>query len=191
MATAGLQGQGRTSTIERLNGVWHKPALVGFAVITLAHWAEHLIQAAQVWLFDRARPEARGALGSWFPWLVSSEWLHYLYAVIMLVGLTALLPGFVGQARAWWKAALVIQLWHHVEHALLLYQAQANSNLFGEPVPTSVVQLAIPRVELHLFYNAVVTIPMVVAMYLHSRSSSDALPARCTCSRLGAAVVAS
>lgn len=108
----------------------------------------------------------------------------------MLVGLAVLLPGFVGGARAWWKAALVIQLWHHMEHALLLYQAQANNNLFGEPVPTSVVQLVLPRVELHLFYNAIVTIPMVVAMYLHSRSSSDALPARCTCSRLGAAVAA-
>lgn len=46
-----------------LNGAWHKPALVGFAVITLAHWAEHLLQAAQVWLLDRPRPEARGALG--------------------------------------------------------------------------------------------------------------------------------
>lgn len=188
MATARLQGQGRTSTIASLNGVWHKPALVGFAVLTLAHWAEHLLQAAQVWLLDRPRHEARGALGSWFPWLVSSEWLHYLYAVTMLVGLAVLLPGFVGQARAWWKAALVIQLWHHVEHALLLYQAQANNNLFGEAVPTSVVQLVIPRVELHLFYNAIVTIPMVVAMYLHSRSSSDASHARCTCSGLGPAL---
>lgn len=191
MTTAELQQQRHTSTIiGTLNGAWHKPALIVFAVITLAHWAEHLLQAAQVWLLDRPRPEARGALGSWFPWLVSSEWLHYLYAVIMLVGLAVLLPGFVGRAKAWWTAALVIQLWHHVEHALLLYQAQANNNLFGEPVPTSLVQLVIPRVELHLFYNAIVTIPMVVAMYLHARPASDASSARCTCSRLSSAVVA-
>lgn len=63
MATARLHAQGRTSAIAMLNGAWHKPALVGFAVITLAHWAEHLLQAAQVWLLDRPRPEARGALG--------------------------------------------------------------------------------------------------------------------------------
>lgn len=188
MATVRLQGQARTSAIGTLNGAWHKPALVGFAVITLAHWAEHLLQAAQVWLLDRPRPESRGALGALFPWLVSSEWLHYLYAVVMLVGLAVLLPGFIGRARGWWKAALAIQLWHHVEHALLLYQVQANNNLFGKAVPTSVAQLVVPRVELHLFYNAIVTIPMVVAMYLHSRSSSDAPSTRCRCARLAPAV---
>ncbi|MGZ4731999.1 MAG: hypothetical protein ACXVZH_07635 [Terriglobales bacterium] len=29
------------------------------------------------------------------------------------------------------------------------------------------MQLVFPRVELHLFYNAVVFIPMVIAMYYH------------------------
>ncbi len=192
MATVTLQEQRRTGVRARINGAWHKPALVAFAVITLAHWAEHLLQAAQVWVLDRPRPESRGALGSVFPWLVTSEWLHYAYAVIMLVGLIALMPAFTGRARAWWTAALVIQLWHHAEHGLLLYQSQADHNLFGEPVPTSVVQLLIPRVELHLVYNAIVTIPMVVAMYLHSRPSrGEAASARCTCSGLAPAVAAS
>lgn len=189
MTTAVSQEQDQAGPIRKLNGVWHKPALVIFATITLAHWAEHLLQAVQIWLFDRPRPEARGALGAWFPWMVSSEWLHYLYAVIMLVGLALLLPGFLGRARAWWTAALVIQLWHHVEHALLLYQAQANNNFFGEPVPTSVVQLVIPRVELHLVYNAIVTIPMLFAMYFHFGPSHET-PARCTCSRFERAVAA-
>ncbi len=27
------------------NSQWHKPALLGFAVIVLAHWGEHLVQA--------------------------------------------------------------------------------------------------------------------------------------------------
>ena len=35
------------------------------------------------------------------------------------------------------------------------------------PVPTSLVQMWVPRVELHLFYNTIVFIPMVVAMYYH------------------------
>jgi hypothetical protein len=34
-------------------------------------------------------------------------------------------------------------------------------------VPTSIVQLWVPRVELHLFYNTVVFIPMMIAMYYH------------------------
>ena len=36
-------------------------------------------------------------------------------------------------------------------------------------MPTSIAQLVFPRVELHLFYNTIVTIPMVVAMFYHLR----------------------
>jgi hypothetical protein len=38
--------------------------------------------------------------------------------------------------------------------------------LWGAKEPTSVLQLFFPRIELHLFYNSVVTIPIVVAMML-------------------------
>ena len=34
-------------------------------------------------------------------------------------------------------------------------------------MPTSLIQLWVPRVELHLFYNTIVFIPMVIAMYYH------------------------
>ncbi len=181
MATT-LHAPRRLGVVSKLNGVWHKRALVVLAAITVAHWAEHLLQAAQVWLLEHPRPEARGALGAVFPWLVGSEWLHYGYAVVMLVGLVMLLPAFSGRARTWWTAAIVIQLWHHAEHALLLYQAQAGHNLFGEPVPTSVVQLVLPRMELHLVYNAIVTVPMMVAMYLHSGPTRyHAARASCSC----------
>jgi hypothetical protein len=60
-----------------------------------------------------------------------------------------------------------IQFWHHIEHLLLISQYMTGHNLFGRPVPTSIIQLWIPRVELHLFYNAIVFIPMVIAMYYH------------------------
>ncbi len=33
----------------------------------------------------------------------------------------------------------------------------------------SLLQFFVPRVELHLFYNTVVTAPMVVAMVVHQR----------------------
>jgi hypothetical protein len=46
----------------------------------------------------------------------------------------------------------------------------------------SILQLFIPRVELHLFYNTVVFIPMMVAMYYHAfPSKRDQKLARCTC----------
>jgi hypothetical protein len=148
-------------------------ALNVFMFVVLAHWAEHLVQAYQIWVLGRPRPQARGVLGQVFPWLVSSEWLHYGYALVMLVGLILLRPGFTGQARTWWTVALVIQFWHHIEHLLLLIQAQTHTFFFGGTVPTSVAQTVFPRVELHLFYNSIVFIPMVVALYLQLRPTAS------------------
>ena len=57
--------------------------------------------------------------------------------------------------------AFWIQFWHHIEHFLLILQATTHHNFWGKPVPCSVLQLIFPRVELHLFYNSIVFIPMV------------------------------
>jgi hypothetical protein len=153
--------------LDVLNGQWHKRAMWTFMIIVVAHWVEHLTQAVEVFALNWPRPEARGALGLVYPWLVTSEWLHYAYAVVMLIGLVVLRPAFVGRAREWWNVALGIQVWHHFEHLLLLGQALAGQNLFGAAVPTSIAQLVAPRVELHLFYNAIVFAPMLVAMWYH------------------------
>jgi hypothetical protein len=151
-------------------------------IIVAAHWAEHIVQAYQIWVLGWPRPKALGLLGLWFPWLISSEVLHYGYALVMLIALFLLRPGFVGRARTWWTAALAIQFWHHIEHLLLLIQAQSGHYFFGRAVPTSILQLFLPRVELHLFYNSIVFIPMVVAMYLHLRpSSGEWNRTRCSC----------
>jgi len=150
-----------------LNTKYHKVALYVFNFIVIAHWVEHLTQAYQIYVLNWPRPQAGGAIGLAFPWLVTSEWLHYGFAVFMLIGFVMLRHGFVGRARTWWNAAMWIQVWHHFEHLLLLIQALSGSNLLGKPVPTSIVQLVFPRVELHLFYNAIVFAPMVVAMIYH------------------------
>lgn len=155
------------SFMARLNDPWHRRALRIFMVVVLVHLAEHLTQAFEVYVLGWPVHAARGMLGQWFPWLVHSEVLHYGYAVVMLVGIWMLLPGFAGRSRAWWLAALIIQFWHHIEHALLQGQVILGRNLFGSSVPVSVVQLWIPRVELHLLYNSLVFAPMVVAMFYH------------------------
>jgi hypothetical protein len=165
-----------------LNGRNHHIALGVYLVIVVAHWAEHVAQAVQIYVLGWPVPQARGVLGIPFPWLVSSEWMHYGYALIMLVGLIVLRPGFTGRSRTWWNASLAIQVWHHFEHLLLLVQALTGSHLLGRPVPTSVIQLLVPRVELHLFYNALVFVPMVVAMVLHRRpAKSERAGMRCGC----------
>jgi hypothetical protein len=165
-------------TMTVINTHRHKAALSLFLVIVVAHWGEHVAQAVQIYALGWPLPQARGLLGLPFPWLVTSEWMHYGYALIMLATLIILRPGFSGLSRSWWTAALVIQVWHHLEHLLLLGQAVTGLHLLGRPVPTSILQLAFPRVELHLFYNAIVTIPMIVAMILHRR---PAMAPACTC----------
>lgn len=172
------------SLMEAINGRYHRPALYAFLAIVVAHWMEHVVQAIQIVLLGWERTAAGGFLGLAFPWLVKTEALHYFYAIVMLAGLLLLRPGFTGRARGWWDAAIVIQFWHHIEHALLLGQAVVGTNLFGQEVPTSVVQVVVPRVELHLLYNALVFIPMVVAMVLHARPSEQERHAvSCTCAK--------
>jgi hypothetical protein len=169
--------------VERLNGPRHELALRLFMVIVLAHWAEHLLQAYQIYGLGWPVSQARGALGYFFPWLISSEVLHYGYALVMLIGLWLLRTGFTGSRdRQWWTVALTIQFFHHFEHLLLQLQALSGHNLFSRPVPTSIVQLWVPRVELHLFYNTIVFIPMVIAMYYHMfPPSRDTEQQHCTC----------
>jgi hypothetical protein len=170
--------------LRALNGAWHRAALQAFMVVVLAHWAEHLFQAYQVYVMEMPRPHSLGALGMVFPWLVHSEWLHFGYALVMLAGLYLLRHAFVGRAARWWTVALVIQAWHLVEHSLLLGQVLLHRNLFGAAMPTSILQLALPRIELHLFYNAIVFFPMLWAVVLHARpSAQERQLMNCSCAR--------
>ncbi|HLH02664.1 MAG TPA: hypothetical protein VKX25_07835 [Bryobacteraceae bacterium] len=186
MATASAQAlhsfEPHTSFYEKLNTVWHERALQIFMAIVLAHWGEHLVQAYQVYVLHWPRPKAGGILGLWYPWLISSEWLHYGYAIVMLAGLWVLRRGFTGTSRKWWTIALVIQFWHHIEHLLLLIQAMTHHNFWNKPVPFSVLQLVIPRVELHLFYNTIVFIPMMIGVWYHMFPPKDEVcEAQCSC----------
>jgi hypothetical protein len=169
---------------QKLNSVWHRRALNFFMFIVLAHWAEHLAQAWQIYVLGWPRPQAGGFLGLFYPWLVSSELMHYGYAIVMLIGLWTFRKGFSGTSRTWWTIALVIQFWHHIEHAVLQYQAITAHYWFGSPVPISFVQALMPkfRPELHLFYNAIVFIPMVIAMYYHMFPPKGEEAAVCSCS---------
>ncbi len=150
--------------------------------IVLAHWGEHLAQAYQIWVMGWPVAKANGILGLWYPWLIKSEALHYGYALVMLIGIWVLRKGFAGRSRTWWMVAFWIQFWHHIEHLLLITQATIHHNLMGKPVPYSMIQFFIPRVQLHLFYNSIVFIPMVIAMYYHMFPPEGEAPAACSCS---------
>ncbi len=121
MNTATAEPSASTSNsdfIEHLNTDRHELALRVFMVIVLAHWVEHLLQGLQIYVLGWPVPEARGALGLLFPWLIKSEALHYGYAVVMLIGLWTLRSGFTGKVdHFWWMLAFWIQFFHHIEHA--------------------------------------------------------------------------
>lgn len=169
--------------VNYLNTTGHERALWVYTAIVLAHWVEHLVQAYQIWVMGWARPASLGVLGLWQPWLVKTELLHWSYAFFMIVGLLLLRPGFLGRSRTWWTISLGIQTWHFVEHSVLQLQALFGFRLFGSEVPISIVQQWVPRVELHLFYNAAVFIPMVVAMYYHLYPPAGEAAPACGCAR--------
>jgi hypothetical protein len=178
------ESSGEMSLSEKLNGSLHERALWVYTAIVLLHWGEHFAQAFEIYVLGWKPPEAGGILGLPFPGLIKSETLHYGYALIMLVSFWVLRKGFVGRSRTWWMIAFGIQFWHHIEHALLQIQAIMGHNFFGSPVPMSIAQLVIPRVELHLFYNTIVTIPMVIAMFYHMfPEPGEEARMDCSCSR--------
>ncbi len=169
--------------LRTLNGPWHKGANLLLIGIVFGHWVEHVMQAFQVYGLKQPPTHAHGAIGLLSPWLVTSEWLHFGYVGSILVGLALLQPGFTGRSRVWWNAALAIQGWHAMEHSLLLMQVLLGHNLFGAPAPTSLMQLVIPRLELHLFYNAIGLIPMVMGLFYHLRWPVGDSPASCRCAQ--------
>ena len=76
---------------EKLNTRWHERGMQVFMFIVLAHWAEHLVQAYQIYVMGWPRPKALGLLGLWYPWLIQTEALHYSYALVMLIGIWVLI----------------------------------------------------------------------------------------------------
>ncbi|AIE73033.1 MULTISPECIES: hypothetical protein [unclassified Synechocystis] len=120
--------------------------IFAFIIICLIHFAEHIFQLSQLYLLGWERPDCLGLLGVYFPELMRSQWLHFLYAVIMEIGLYVFLSLFG-------LTALMLQTLHLGEHTILLATV---------PNPWCIGEIWFPRIELHFFYNLVVLIPMMV-----------------------------
>jgi hypothetical protein len=181
----------QSSLLSKLNTVWHEKALWIYGLIITFHMLEHVFQAFQVFVLHMPRPESGGLLGYIFPALVTSEALHFAYAVFTFGGLLLLYPAFGGRARSWWLIAIVFQSWHFLEHALLQGQVLFGVYLFGASGPIGIGQLLISRVELHLLYNTLVTLPTILGIYYHfyppAKESQGQMP--CTCSRRASTII--
>lgn len=56
LAGIGLKSASGPGLHDHLNSRWHERALQIFMLIVLAHWAEHLAQAAQIYFLGWPRP---------------------------------------------------------------------------------------------------------------------------------------
>lgn len=133
-----------------------------FMFVVTLHFLEHIAQIIQLYVFKWLRPNCVGILGLWYPWLIQSEWLHYIYAVFMLVGLIILKKR---QKNRWWTTAIHLQQFHHFEHLLLLVQAIANVPMANRVSIGSLFFSS--RIELHFFYNLMVMIPIVISIMMN------------------------
>ena len=136
-----------------------------FMGIVTAHWLEHIFQAVQVYILGWPVAHADGALGHIWHGAADNEWIHWGYAAAMLFGLVFLYEYSIRtssppMAQGLWLTTVGMQAWHSMEHTWLLTQF-----LMGEkPVSFGTVWFGIPRMELHLLYNTVITLTMLVAL---------------------------
>lgn len=159
-----LRRPGKSST--------HLRALLLYSLVVLGHFAEHLVQAYQVYVLHWHPRIAGGILGLYYPKLAQNEVLHIAYNSAQLTGLILLWLGFQrssSAARRWWNVALVAQSWHFLEHVLLQVQYITGNYLFGASRQTSLLELFVPRVELHLTYNLLALIPTIIAVIFYVR----------------------
>src|SRR5207247_11295480 len=67
------QPHGAHTFFRKLNGPWHRRTLRAFMIIVIAHWAEHLVQAYQVYVLGLPLQQALRLLGSAFLCFLDSD----------------------------------------------------------------------------------------------------------------------
>ena len=185
MTTVATTAPRSTGIMATLNGQRHKLALGLFMVVVIAHWAEHIAQAYQIWGLGWPRPKANGLLGLAVP--VAG----HIRVAALRVRAASCWSGCCSCARASSGAAAPGGRSRSASSSGTTSSTcccssrprPAATSPAGRCRPAS-LQLFFPRVELHLFYNTIVFIPMVVAMVLHLRP--DRRRARrmaCPCAR--------
>ncbi len=150
-----------------VHGPWHRSMLCLYMILVVTHGIEHILQVYQAFGLGWSRAASGGLLGLSFPELAASEVLHFTYNLFQLIGLLVLYGGFKGRARSWWGVGTIFQTWHFLEHILLQAQWLTGIYLFNQTQQTSLLQMFVPRLELHFIYNMLVLIPTLVSVYLY------------------------
>lgn len=130
-----------------------------FILIVAIHFIEHLAQIYQLYNLAWARADCLGLLGLINPNLIKREWLHYGFAFYMLVGLYYIKIN--SKKSYWWNVAFNLQMFHYIEHLILISQALNGISMSNR---ISIGSFLMPRIELHFMYNLIVMIPILIAI---------------------------
>jgi len=144
------------------------------------HVLEHIIQLAQVYLFDVAEDDAFGLLGYFWHPQRTEEWLHLgfngLYA-FALYALVVPLWRLVGRGVPLWSFAVfavggvAFETWHVVEHIVIISNVIQNS---GCPCPGIGDRvLGVTDTQLHFVYNAIAYAATVTAFWFAIEARDD------------------
>jgi hypothetical protein len=144
-------------------------ALLGFlAVSQTAHLFEHVAQMIQIHVLHLSGANAQGIVGQ-----LNIEWVHFIWNVLVLITLVALLPHF--RANPWLIALTPLAAWHFVEHSVMI-ATYLRTGVSGTPGLLSsggllLGGLPIARPDLHFLYNLVETVPLLIAWLVEVRKA--------------------
>lgn len=144
----------------RIAGAWLALYLV-LAVTQTGHVMEHVVQVAQLRVLGLSGHHAHGIFGA-----LDIEWVHFTWNAWVLAAVVVLLIGRPGNRWLWVAAPLAA--WHLLEHTFLIVTylvtgvegtpgLLAMGGLLGNGLPVA-------RAELHLFYNVLETIPLLMGL---------------------------
>jgi hypothetical protein len=160
---AGLVETPKPLTVRAAESSRFRRFYLAVVLIQGVHVVEHLIQLAQVHIFDVADDDALGLLGYVFQFNGTEEWLHLVFNSMYVVSLYLVLIGVLGLYRLGilsWSATVVFivfgvvfESWHLVEHGVIISNVIRNN---GCPCPgIGDVALGVSDTNLHFGYNAI------------------------------------
>lgn len=160
-------------TTWRAAGAWLAFYLV-LAVTQTGHVGEHVVQIVQLRLLGLTGEHAHGIFGA-----LDIEWVHFIWNSWVLVAVVVLLVGRPENRWLWVTAPLAA--WHLFEHTFLIATylltgvegnpgLLAMGGLLGNGLPLA-------RADLHLLYNVLETIPLLIGLgyaWRHAAGTSQA-----------------
>ncbi len=148
---------------ERHGSAGRDPWRTLFAVLLATqagHVVEHVAQVVQLHVLRLPTSEARGIVGA-----LDLEWVHFVWSVSILAASAVLLWRYPHDR--WLLLAVVLSVWHELEHTVIMstYLATGVAGTPGLLAAGGAIAggLAIPRPDLHFLYNAMITIPLLLA----------------------------